>query len=121
MILIDLDFTQTLLKNLKKSGWKQVSGYSLGNPKVLERNRERIAVVRPIRIDPSKVLQDEIDKFFKSLEKILEKNAIEEVFLPGGGTIPIPQFFLDYCKKHNIQIHLVTVENFNQMNNFNSL
>jgi hypothetical protein len=118
MILVDVDFTQTLLKNLKKSGWKQVGGYSLGNPKVLERSGKRIAVARPIRIDPSKVLRDEIDKFFKSLKNIVEKNAIKDVFLPGGGTIPLPQFFLDFCKEHNINIHVVTLEN---VNDFNSL
>jgi hypothetical protein len=121
MILVDVDFTQTLLKTLKKSGWKQVGGYSLGNPKVLERSGKRIAVVRPIRIDPSKVLLDEIDKFFKSLKNIVEKNAIKDVVLPGGGTIPIPQSFLDYCKKHNIHIHILTLENVNELKEFDLL
>jgi hypothetical protein len=32
----------------------------------------------------------------------------------GGGTIPIPQFFLDYCRENGIDIHIVTTENIDQ-------
>jgi len=60
-------------------------------------------------------LQDEIDNFFCSLINIILKNGIKDVFLPGVGTISIPQFFLDFCKEHGINIYVVTDENIDQL------
>jgi hypothetical protein len=117
MILIDL--MDTFLKRLKKSGWKQNGGYAIqDNPRVLERNGKKIAVIKPIKVDPYKILQDEIDKFFRSLTNIILKNGITDVFLQGGGTIPIPQFFLDFCKENGIKIHIVTNELLDQFENW---
>jgi hypothetical protein len=113
--MIQIDVMEVLLKRLKNRGWKQNGGYAIrGNPRVLERYGKQIAVVKPIKIDPFKVLQDEIDKFFRSLIDIINKNGIKNVFLPGGGTIPIPQFFLDFCTENGINIHLVTNANIDQ-------
>ncbi len=113
--MIQIDVMEVLLKRLKNRGWKQNGGYAIrGNPRVLERYGKLIAVVKPIKIDPFKVLQDEIDKFFRSLIDIINKNGIKNVFLPGGGTIPIPKFFLDFCKENGINIHVVTNENNDQ-------
>jgi len=116
--MIQIDLMEVLLKRLKNQGWKQNGGYAIrGNPRVLERSGKRIAVVKPIKVDPFKVLQTEIDKFFRSLIDIVNKNGIKDVFLPGGGTIPIPQFFLDFCKENSINIHVVTAENIDQFEN----
>ena len=113
--MIQIDVIEKLLKRLKNKGWKQNVGYAIrGNPRVLERNGRSVAAVKPIKIDPFKILQNEIDKFFRSLVDILNKNGIKNVFLPGGGTIPIPQFFLDYCRENGIDIHIVTTENIDQ-------
>jgi len=116
--MIQIDLMEILLKRLKRIGWKQNSGYAIrGNPRVLESSEKRIAVVKPIKIDPFKVLQDEIDKFFRLLINIILKNGIKDVFLPGGGTIPIPQFFLDFCRENGINIHIITPENIEQYEN----
>ena len=113
--MIQIDVMEVLLKRLKNRGWKQNGGYAIrGNPRVLERYGIQIAVVQPIKIDPFKVLQDEINKFFRSLIGIMNKNGMKNVFLPGGSTIPIPQFFLDFCKENGINIHVVTSENIDQ-------
>jgi hypothetical protein len=105
-------------KKLKDKGWKQNSGYAqLGNPRVLERNKVRISIIKPIKIDPFKQLGPEIDKFFRSLIKIIEKNRIKDVFYPSGGTIPLPQFFLDYCRENGINIHGVTLDTLDQAEN----
>jgi len=117
--MIQIDVMDELLKRLKNSGWKQNGGYAIrGNPRVLERSGIRIAVVKPIKVDPFKILEDEIDKFFRSFIDILTKNGIRDLFLPGGGTIPIPQFFLDFCRENGINIHIVTNENMNQFENW---
>ena len=117
--MIQIDITEILLKRLKNRGWRQNGGYAIrGNPRVLERMHERIAVVKPIKVDPFKIFQNEIDNFFRSLISILQKNGIKDVFLPGGGTIPIPQFFLDYCRENGINIHIITQENIDQFANW---
>jgi hypothetical protein len=114
-MLVQFDVIEVLLKRLKHGGWKQNGGYAIrGNPRVLERYGTHITVVKPIKIDPYKNLLDEIDKFFKSLIDIIIKNGIKDVFLPGGGTIPIPQFFLDFCRDNGINIHVLTTENIDQ-------
>ena len=101
--MIQIDTIEILLKQLKNRGWRQNGGYAIrGNPRVLERNGKRIVVGKPIKIDPFKILQDEIDNFFRSLINITLKNGVKDVFLPGGGTIPIPQFFLDFCNENGI-------------------
>lgn len=116
--MIQIDTIEILLKQLKNRGWRQNGGYAIrGNPRVLERNGKRIVVGKPIKIDPFKILQDEIDNFFRSLINIILKNGVQDVFLPGGGTIPIPQFFLDFCNENGINIHIVTNENVDQFEN----
>ena len=118
-MLIQIDIIEIFLKRLKNRGWRQNSGYAQrGNPRILERSGKRIAVVKPIKVDPFKILQNEIDIFFRSLINIILKNGIKDVFLPGGGTIPIPQFFLDFCNEHGINIHIVTIENVDQFENW---
>jgi hypothetical protein len=111
-MLVEIDTTYSLLQKLKQNGWKQNSGYAtLDKVRVLSRNGVNIAVVKPIKVDPSKDLSSEIDRFFRTLMAIILKNGISDVFLPGGGTIPLPPFFEDFCKKHRIKIHVVTREN----------
>ncbi|GAA4074087.1 hypothetical protein GCM10022389_19540 [Flavobacterium cheonanense] len=117
--MIQIDLIEILLKRLKSTGWIQNGGYAIReNPRVLDRFGIRIAVVKPIRIDPFKILQDEIDKFFTSLISIIKKNGIKNIFLPGGGPIPIPQFFLDFCRENGINITVVTDENIDSLNSF---
>ena len=110
--MIQIDIIETLLKKFKQTGWKQNGGYAIrGNPRVLDRNGKKIAVVKPISIDISKGIQNEIDKFFRSLADIIVRNGIKDLFLPGGGTVPIPPFFIDECRRNGVNIHIVTREN----------
>jgi hypothetical protein len=114
--MIQIDLMEILLKRLTSKGWAQNNGYAQrGNPRVLDRSGIKIALVKPIKIDPFKIFQDEIDKFFTSLISIIEKNGIKKIFLPGGGPIPIPQFFLDYCRENGINITVVKDENIDSL------
>ncbi len=117
--MIMIDIMEVLLQRLKKSGWKQNGGYAiLGNPRVLDRSLSRIAVVKPIKINPYKILQEEIDKFFHSLIGIVIKNGIKHIFLPGGGDIHIPQFFFDFCRDQGINYNIVNSDNIDVYENF---
>ena len=122
MIQIYDDVTDKLLKGFKNRGWMQNGGYAIrDNPRVLESSGVKIAVIMPIKIDPFRGQQVEIDKFFQSLINIILKNGIKDVFLPGGGTIPIPQDFLDFCREHGINIHVITIENIYKFDNWDGV
>jgi len=116
-MLILIDNSEILLNRMKINGWKQNGGYAIrGNPRVLEKGNDRLIVVKPIRIDPFKVLKDEIDKFFESLKRIIGKlkslgKSISGVYLPGGGTIPLPKWFRDFCKENGGEILIYSDEN----------
>lgn len=113
--MIQIDTMEILLNRLQDKGFVQNRGYTQrGNPRVLERNGIRIAVIKPIKIDSFKGLGTEVDKFFRSLIEILQKNRIKDVFYPSGGTIPLPQFFLDFCRENGINIHGVTLDTLDQ-------
>ncbi len=116
--MIQIDTMEILLNRLQDRGWLQNRGYTQrGNPRVLERNGTRIAVIKPIKIDPFKGLATEVDKFFRSLIKIIQKNGIKDIYYPSGGTIPLPQFFLDYCRENGINLHGVTLDTLDQVEN----
>lgn len=103
----------------KYEGWKENGGYAIrGNPRVLMRNSQRIAVVKPILIDRKKNIENHITKFFDSLKRILANNSIKDIFFPGGGTIPIPKDFIDFCKLKGITIHFITNDNFDKYVNW---
>lgn len=117
--MIQIDVMEVLLKQLKIRGWRENGGYAIrDNPRVLERDGKRVAAVKPIKIDPFKLIQTEIDNFFRYLIDIINKNGIKIVFLAGGGTIPIPDFFLDYCRENGINILMVTNDNIDQYENW---
>ena len=118
--MLNIDVTDALFDGLRRNGWKHNAGYAIrNNPRVLERGTERIAVVLPIRVNVQNGIQNEIDKFFTSLEKIVMKNGIKYIFIPGGGSFPMPSFFEEFCKQHGITIHVVTPENVFELNDWN--
>jgi len=113
--MIQIDILGIFINNLLSKGWNQIRGYGQkDSTRVLERNGIHIAVVKPIRINSIQTLESEIEKFFKTLMGIIHRKGIKNVFLSGGGSIPIPQFFLDFCKENGINIHLLTTDNIDE-------
>lgn len=114
--MLQIQFMGTILKRLRDAGWIQNPGYAIRlNPRGLERGKERTMVVHPIEIDPTIDTGKQIDKFFKSLINSITRYGAKSVYLPGGGTIPIPQFFKDFCNEMGIEIIIVDSENINDI------
>jgi hypothetical protein len=111
MIIIDL--TQVVLERLRNRGWKENMGYTLkNNPRVLKKDGKRIAVVGALRLKGSSGIADQVDTFFVKMEKILTKhNDIKEVHIQGGGRIPVPPSFIEFCKANGIKISFFDHEN----------
>ena len=110
-IMIQTHVINTLLERLRVKGWKQNGGYAIrGNPRVLGKGGRTIIVVLPVNIDPQEGVNSQVDDFFRSLMKIADKLTSTDVFLPEGGSIPVPPFFIDFCKGLGIKIHYVDID-----------
>ena len=92
--------------------------------KVYEKNNKAIVLIPTIEIQPPFICSQSkaVDDYFTELKKLLtglnNKFKLTDIFLPGGGTIPIPEWFSDWCKQNGIKIHLV---NYNEGNPFDEV
>jgi hypothetical protein len=65
----------------------------------------RVGIVR--EIDVLAPTSKSIGDYFDGLTKELIKEGIEKVVFKGGGTIPIPDSFKEFCKKNGIKIEIL--------------
>lgn len=119
--MIKINVMRTFLNRLRDRGWKNINvrGYTDKDNQVLRRGDKSIIGVENINVDASGDIRPQIDELFKSLIEIIERTNTKEIFLPGGGDIPIPDFFKEYCRERGIQIHFVTIESYRDIVNFN--
>lgn len=84
---------------------------------VLDGARGTVVVVRPgIRLDPQAGNVDQqVGDYFGRLRKMLEglksKRPVRHLVFQGGGTVPIPDRFRDWCESQGIRIHIIDPEN----------
>ena len=83
---------------------------------VYERGGRVIVVIPSIELPPPVIqpIPQSIADYFKRLCDVLsglgKKFKVTDLVLPGGGVIPIPEWFIDWCKKNGIRIHIVEPE-----------
>ncbi len=87
-------------------------GYKNLDIKVLNRNSDIISVVQQITIDPTINPTNQIEAFFKNIMHDILRSGSKRIFFEGGGDIPIPDFFLDYCRQHTIEIGIISYNTF---------
>ena len=113
--MLRIDLMKPLIKKLGKQGWKRRQGdlNPASNPIVLRNRHQSVILTTSIPCDPEKEIQNEVDDYFRGvIERIKRDASIKIVFLPGGGTIPVPQFFVDFCKEVDIEIRIIDGENY---------
>ena len=71
------------------------------SPKTRATGRLRPYAGRSIRQIPSKRLQRQLQK------TIAGGLPVTDIYFPGGGRLPIPDWFRDWCTKMGIRIHIV--------------
>jgi 2-hydroxy-3-keto-5-methylthiopentenyl-1-phosphate phosphatase len=112
---------RTFLNRLRDRGWRNVSvrGYTDKDYQVLRRINKSIVCVEHINVDVTVDIRPQIDELFKNLIEIVERSKSEKIILPGGGDIPIPDFFKEYCRLNYLQIEIISVESIiSVLNNF---
>jgi len=117
--MIQINVMRTFQNRLRDRGWKNINvrGYTDKDIKVLKRADNLIIGIENIHVDASGDIIAQIEVFFKSLIEIIERTHAKEIFLPGGGDIPLPKFFKEYCDKNSIAIQIVTQENYSKILN----
>lgn len=114
--MLRVNVMTSLLNRLKERSWRPDKRKDFYN-----RSNRTIVLVQEILVDASVDLMPQVEGFFdKMLEDMKSaRNPITDVLLPGGGDIPIPDFFRQYCEQNGIGVHAVHEENYRQYADFN--
>lgn len=117
--MIRINVMRTFLNRLRDRRWKNINvkGLTDNDNQVLRRGDETIICVENIIVDVSVDVRPQVIELFRSLVEMIARTNATEIFLPGGGDIPIPDFFEDYCREHGIQVHLVTFDTYGDILN----
>jgi len=98
---------------LKNRGWKwkpTKNRRGLRGIEVLEGPRKQGTILVPgivLSQTKSNSIQEQIEKYFEDLKKEIQRQLplkIRSVIFQGGGVIPIPKDFRDWCKQMGIEI-----------------
>jgi hypothetical protein len=74
---------------------------------------ERIAIVRGNYIGPN--TESEIKDYFDRLKREIGLRGIGKIVFQGGGNIPIPDDFREWCKQNNIKIEILDEDELNRL------
>ncbi len=122
--MIRIDFSYDFVRRLITGGWEDSFHHRMkGNTRILRKGKKVVAVVLPLRLPDGKYREigmdvdykAEAEKFFRKLFDVLTKNAVNDVFLPGGGDVEIPEWFKNQCMKAGIRIHVLKYDNIGKM------
>lgn len=85
--------------------------------RVYTRGEQAVVVIPSIEIPPPFVtpIPQSIDDYFKRLRDVLiglaKKHNITDIFFSGGGNIPLPSWFSNWCNQNGIHMHILDAEN----------
>lgn len=118
--MIQVNVMSSFQNRLLDRGWKNVNvrGYSSLDTQAMAKGKQHIVIVRNCTVDASVNILPQMEAFFHHLHHLLELTQAKEVFLPGGGSFPIPNFFKDFCVANGIKLHLFSVDNFEEYAGF---
>lgn len=59
-------------------------------------------------------LSTSVDAYFESLRKaladLMKRATLTDLILPGGGSLPLPAWFIDWCQHNGIRLHLLDAD-----------
>lgn len=116
--MIRINIMRSFINRLRDAGWKNInvrSHTSLDN-QVLKRGEKTIVCIEQIQLDGSLDFKPQIEGLFNHFKELIRRSGSHDIFLHGGGEIPIPDFFEEYCRNNGIKIHLISFENIDEYN-----
>lgn len=116
--MLRINIMRGFINRLRDAGWKNINvrrHTSLDN-QVLKRGEKTIVCIEQIQLDGSLDFSPQIEGLFKHFIELIRRSRSLDIFLPGGGEIPIPSFFEKYCRDNGIKIHIISRENIDEYN-----
>lgn len=111
---INVSFTMHIENILTNSGFqKQPWRKGILGTRLYTRGAQGVVVIPTIEIPPPSVapIPQSIDDYFKSLRDVLtgmtKKFKITDLYFPGGGNIPLPNWFSNWCNQNGINVHIL--------------
>jgi hypothetical protein len=104
--------TVLISRGFRKRQWRK----GILGTRVYERHGRSSVVIPTIELPPPAVQPTgaAIDDYFRGLQGVLaglgKRYPVTDLYLPGGGNLPLPGWFEDWCKENGIRVHLVTGE-----------
>ena len=119
--MLQINIIRGFLNRLRDRGWKNINlrGYTDNDIQILKRGDKSIVVIESITLDPSVEINPQVAEFFRNLTELIEQGTAKEIFLPGGGDIPIPASFKDWCYENTVHINLISLNNFKDFYSYN--
>ena len=111
--MIQVNFIKHIIDQLKARGFrhKRWRNGDLGTAVYIQGPHPKHAkvVVKSIEIPP-RTIGSSVDEYFKKLQAILKGLTAAigpiQLFLPGGGSIPIPEWFKNWCIDNEVEISI---------------
>lgn len=118
--MLQVNYIKSFINALKSRGWviQKIRGYGDLSISILERINKKLLIVESINVDMIGSKQPQVEAFFLRLIDILKNCKANEIIFQGGGEIEIPYFFISFCKEHDIEIKILTVDTIHEINNY---
>jgi hypothetical protein len=112
--MIQISYIKRIIDELKARGFRHRSWRNgiLGTAIYIAHNNKTKVVVKSIEIpfSSTKRIADLVDEYFKKLQSLLKGIIASygniQIFLPGGGSIPIPEWFVNWCRENGVKIEV---------------
>ena len=115
---LSISFWKYLIGKLTHNGYRYRRwNYPIFGARVYEKNGNGVVVITTIDIPPSNIqpIGHSIDDYFRRLQKVLNDLGkvlhLSDVYFAGGGNIPIPDWFRDWCNCNGIHLHIIDTDN----------
>lgn len=113
--MIQVNYTKNVIEELNQRGYKHKkwrhgalgSAVYIGTP-----HQKPKVVIKTIEVPPPSIqpLHASVDDYFRRLQSLLvgiiSALGPVDLFLPGGGSIPVPSWFQDWCRDNQVHIEI---------------
>jgi len=100
-----IDVMDLMIHRLRMNGWVRCTGSSVLGPfRMMEKEGKKVLVVRTLRLSLDTSLEEFARGFFLILRLYLAKHQVEKMYVQAGGVIKMPYFFLQYCRRINVEV-----------------
>lgn len=104
-LIVNADISKAVEKIFRESGFGlEKSTNRLGRIMRSRFTRQGVLIVDQIEIDPYLPVHNELDRYFDRLKAGILADGVNHIVFRGGGDLPIPEDFSNWCRNNNVAI-----------------